>query len=263
MSNQIYIGFPTPSLDSLVECICGTQEPFTPDYFSWSERVGNKTDKVSDAERFGEFYQRAKKISFALLGNKVTYHVEPNTFRDDSRQATHGYLFVEFKRGFKRSVDILPLLKTLLEEVPGVTFGYACDYDESKHRHHLFKAWDDPSNHGGASSIEFTTGVDFRRYIPGIYWVTAFEQSYLQNVGLSHIKLSNKAVNEDKFSTKDGKEFYMYKFFDHAHEWKNHSSELDDFCMSQDRMFSLKRLAADIDAATSESDLDDIVKPWA
>lgn len=261
MSYEVFATFPHSSFFDLINRLKSLPSPFAPEYFTWGERVRNKADRVDDIERFEPFLQRGKKVSFCLVGNKISYDIAANAFRDNSRNPTDGRVLVEVKKGFKSRQNFNQLLPYLMETI-GSKFGFACNFDESNARHRVVKKWEEPELHGGASSVEFNVGTDFRNYIPGLYWVTAFELEYLLGNDITPEIIGEIAVENYSIKTTDGRTICYFKFFEKPDDWERHSEKIDEFCYNHPQFFSMQRLIKAIGATQSEEELNRIVSPW-
>jgi transcriptional regulator with XRE-family HTH domain len=260
MTDQVYVGFPTASLDKLVEKVIGLPAPFSPQFFTRGERVSSKLDRVDDSERFSAFYNRARRSSFGMVGEKIFFEFQPNVFRDDARKPLNGYLLVTFKKGFSHSDKLADLLVQLLD-VKGVSFGYVGQWEESSHRHRLKKTWGGST--AGAASTEMTIGVNFSKYVPGLYWKTAFSESYLSEHDLDVALISSLAIETNTYVSEAGIKFYIFKFYNDPKSWKDSIESLEEFCATNKQFFSMRRLQPNIDAATTEVELAEVIGPYS
>lgn len=259
MTDQIYIGFPTESLDALVNKVKRLPQQLAPQFFTRGERVSSKLDRLDDYERFSNFYSRARKSSFGMIGEKVFFEFQPNVFRDNLRAPKNGYLYISFKKGFQYKEMLTEVLTQLLE-VQGVSFGYVAPWKESSHRHRVKKIWQGTTT--GASSTEMTIGVDYTKYVPGLYWKTVFSESYLSEHNLDVRSLSSIAIETDIHATELGTKFYIFKFYNDAKMWESNIDFLEDFCMNNNQFFSMKRLRINIDSAQTEAKLAEVIAPY-
>lgn len=256
MADKVSLVFPMARYDQLVNAIRRLPSEFRPTYFSFSERVQSKENLIEDDEKFSDFFERSKRISTCLIGDKIAFDLNPNNYRDTERQPTHGKVFVDIKRGFKHK-DQLQKLLHLLIEAGDSPFGYVSEYAEWKSRNHLEKKWANPKNHAGSSSVSFVVGGDFRRYLTGLYWYTVFEEAYLRKHGVSPGKIAEIAIKYEQKSTNDGRNLHCFQFFDKSEKWLDHAEKLDNFCRDNKQFFSMLRVKDAIDAAETDDALNE------
>lgn len=258
MADKVSLVFPTASYDQLVNAIRQLPSELRPIYFSFSERVQSRENLIEDAEKFSDFFERSKRISTCLIGEKIAFDLSPNNYRDAERRPTHGKVFVDVKRGFKYK-DQLQKLLHLLIEASDAPFGYVGEYAEWQYRNYLEKKWANPKDHAGSSSISFVVGGDFRRYLTGLYWYTVFEEAYLQEHGVSPEKIAEIAIDYEQRPANNGRNFHCFKFFDSSKEWLAHAEKLDNFCRDNKQFFSMSRIKGAIDAAETDDALKEAV----
>jgi|GEM_PF-6112508 len=252
MNLTLKIHFPVENHEVLLDALRRLPKEIAPVYFSTTERVQSKSNRLDDDKKFAEFLPRSKQFSFSLIGDKISYHLSPTTFRGRNNVPTHGYLFVEVKRGFKYGDRVGELFVTLLE-LEGVSFGYMCDHDEFVHRNRLIKKWDEKQS--GSSGIEFVVGINFTKYVPGLYWKTAFSEIYLSRNNIDVEGLNAIALSKDVIRNESDNEIHLFTFYENSKNWKKHQDKLDSFVASQDEFFSLYRLRDSIASANSEKEL--------
>jgi len=260
MSLTLKINFPVEKHEALLDGLRQLPVEFAPVYFSTSERIQSKSNRLDDNKKFAEFLPKSKRFGFTLIGAKISYHLEPTMFRDGNNVPTHGYLFIEVKKGFKHNSNIGDLFAKLLN-IEGIDFGYMCEHDEFVHRNRLIKKWD--KKQAGASSIEFVIGSDFTKYVPGLYWKTAFSESYLSRNNVDIESLKSTAISEDVIRQEPNEKVYVFTFFDDSKNWEKYKDQLDSFIASQDGFFSLSRLQEKITTAQSEKELKQVVSKYA
>lgn len=242
--------------EKVVNTIRELPSEFRPIYFSFSDRVQSMENRIDNLQKFDDFFERSKRISTCLIGEKITFDLNPGSFRDEMLQPTHGYLYVYIKRGFKH-IDRLPVLLHLLIEGSQAPFGYISESAEWESRNYLEKEWKNPKDHAGASSISFPVGIDFRHYLTGLYWYTVFEDKYIRDRGVLPNEIAKITLEYDQKKTRDGRNLHCYKFFEKSNSWQEHAGRLDDFCRDNENFFSLLRLTCAINAANTKADLDD------
>ena len=252
MGLVINIGYPVDSHETLLARIRALPTEFVPRHFSTSEQVTDKKNLLSDDLKFSEFLQKSKRVGFTLVGEKISYHVSPTTYRDHHNIPTHGYIYVEIKRGFKYQDRIDQLFFDLID-TDGIEFGYMCEHDESQHRHRFKKTWN--SNQSGARSIELTIGTDFNKYAPGLYWRTVFANDYLARHGVEIEFLDRLALKIEPIDHRDPGGKNVYTFFDTWAQWPENQLRLDNAIASNESFFSMSRIGARVESVSSQEEL--------
>lgn len=244
--------FPIQQHDRLLDLLRGIQGSFAPIYFSTSERISDKRNVLSDKTKFGELKSRSKKFSFTLIGERISYHISPKSIRDSKRNVTHGTVMIELKRGFNNQNCLPSLLHSLLR-LDGVDYGFICEFNEYSSWHRHKKVW--PEDRIEAHSSEFLLGVNYAISGPGLYWITAFSETYASSVGLPLNDLSDLCVQKEKIERTNGSPMHVFQFFDASKSWPKESERLKAYASSNEALFQLDRAKKELQFVKSKKEL--------
>jgi hypothetical protein len=236
---MIKIGFyfPNEQLSILIETLLGLPHDLRPQFFSYGEKIRNKKDLVDDSERFEPFLKKALS-GFFLFSQKLLFQ----------------FLIAEnvdiqfFIEGVSRE-DAKLLVKQLSKCLPA--FGYVSNIDERRHRNTLAKQ----ASYGHQTA---GVGIDWRRYIPGIYWITVIPNTLIE---LHHVPFDKlKAAAEGCEESIPG--VWMLRFFDDPDKWQEHAERLDRLCAETPGIFSVSRVRPAFEAATTFLETEDVLYSW-
>lgn len=197
-----------------------------PTHYAEGERVRFKpTNSLSDALQLEAFLERHRG-GFFLHGEKfkvdVTLSDSPHpsevTFwasSADSRFTQHG----------------VAILETLDEFGP--VYGYAASWDEYRARNGLSIAFID----GG--QMEGWCGRDFRRYVPGLFWLNYFSKNYAGTFQIDVGTLQSR-INATLLATKNG---HILKLYEAPDRWGDRDNEVADAIFETPRFFSIRRVS--------------------
>jgi len=239
------VEFETGDLRAVVEVFCSLPEGLRPIRYSLAEDEPDQP--IGDTEKFLDSLADAG-LGPILKGEGVTYHIG---FFD-------GYVGEE--RVKSSSIDC----RCYLEKEPALAekfllhiaaarpaFGYACLPEEHDHRHKLSKR---------ASYGHQTAGVgkDWRRYLPGVCWLTVVPSSLAEKHGVPLEKLRVEASNVQEPTSG----VWVFRFFEHPDDWEKHAERLDRLCADIHGIFSIADARPAFEAASSFLETEDVLASW-
>jgi hypothetical protein len=132
-----------------------------------------------------------------------------------------------------------------------IIFGYACLSRERDHRNRI--ARDMPYGYH-----EAWVGRNYEKYLPGVYWFTAFSV-FLQNtwgINLDSLRnivesvtiLSNSAIFVQAYESPD--------------QWVQNACKIDEWCFSTPGCFSKERVEEQMLAARTFTELSDVISSY-
>jgi hypothetical protein len=129
-------------------------------------------------------------------------------------------------------------------------FGFACAPEEREHRNRV-------TVQQGAKTIESWVGRDFRRYVPGFYWLTLMNEaladkhdvplSVVEKVAIEHIELEGGQ--------------HLFRFYERPEEWRS-AAGVEKLCSSLPGVFDVEKIKSKLTAATNFLELNEILRGW-
>lgn len=237
------VEFETADLRAVVEVFCSLPEGLRPTRYSLGEDEPDHpiTEKYLDS-------LTGAGLGPILKGEGVTYHIG---FFD-------GYV------GEERVKSSSIVCRCYLETEPALAeeflvhmaaarpaFGYACLPKEHDHRHTLSKQ---------ASYGYQTAGVgkDWRRYLPGLCWLTIVPGFLAEKHGVPLEKLEAEASNVQEPTPG----VWVFRFFEHPSDWEKHAERLDRICADIPGIFSIADVRPTFEAASSFLETEDVLASW-
>ena len=212
MEAQFY--FVIEDLEFAVNAVLTLPGALKPEWFSLDESR-KVTISVNENKKLRSATSKAKS-GFFLHADKVSY----------------SFLITQAS-GFEIGVSGLDSsqARVLMDQLgrADAVFGYVAEWDERLHRNRLTKK----ASYG---LDEAWVGRDWRRYVPGVYWLTLVSERLLQmhNVPLEPLLAAAKS---EVAKLDNGS--YILRFFDSASEWRNESRRLDDLCETVPGLFAI------------------------
>ncbi len=234
---ETYFYFPNPCLPLLLEALLDLPADLRPQFFSYGERLKSKKDLVEDRDRFEPFLKKALS-GFFLFSKKLLFSF-----------LIRGGVEIELFVYKASNEDAKILVQRLSKCLPA--FGYASDVEEHRHRNTVSKQ---------ASYGHETAGVgnDWRRYIPGVYWMTVIPTTLAEQHGVSIDQLKALALEVEESIPG----VWILKFFELPEEWQGHVERLDRFCAEMPGMFSVENVRPAFEAATTFLESGAVLHPW-
>lgn len=229
--------FPNERLDAVIEALSRLTERLKPTQFGHDEGVKNAKDLVADGKRFRAFLEKSASGFFlyaesAIYSFGITKTIEVTIYVDgiDAQEAE--------------------VLLRALGPI-GVTFAYAADDAERKHRNRLVKK----ASYG---IDEAWVGRDWRRYIPGVYWLTLIPESLAEQHGTPLDELKKAAVSADEISPK----LWLMRFYDAPENWQTAKDRLDEVCARTIGVFSITAVRPLFEKTTTFFGTSTVLHEW-
>lgn len=217
-------------------------EAVRPLYFSEDEGTLGRDNRVDDKTLFETFMKKNPLGFFLYSKNKTCINIST---------PVSGFLKVTMDLAENLPEEMAEsMLRCLAHCMP--VFGYACEYDEYKHRHRLYAKF-------GKNKIEDWIGRDLNKYIPGLYWQTLLSNNILNAHNVRLADIVSKGVAVESY---EGDTVHLIKFFKSPRRWEENSDRLDGLCERVEGVFSRKSVEADLTGASNILDYDDVVSNW-
>lgn len=230
-----------PAIGKVITALDNLPSQFRPLYFSDSENKIDISNNIADTETFNEFQKNNKFGFFLFTKEKVKINI---TLREENFSEITVYFTEDFPEYLIS--DYVSCLTAL-----NPFFGFACEYEEYKHRNRYYKMI-------GINEIEDWVGRDLNKYISGVYWITLFSEKILDkhDVDINELYFeSTSCKNLNKESV------HLLKFYEKPRDWKDNITRLDNIC--EKKGFFSKY---SIDIATNNVDrlfeYDEIISQW-
>jgi hypothetical protein len=227
---------------SLAETLKALPEPIRPIYFAEDEGKIVKANRLDDEARFRAFLKENAIGFFLYAENRTCINISTPT-------VGYAKVTLDLAEGLPGELA-LALFRCLAESNP--VFGYACKYDEYKHRNRYYITL-------GKNNIEDWIGRKLDKYISGVYWHTLLPDGLLAKHGVKLTDLSAEAISTETLG--DGS-LHLLKFFENPEEWKENASRLDSLCERVEGVFSRRAVEAAVDGVTNFLEYDDIIAKW-
>lgn len=234
---EIGFNFANERLSLLIETLLDLPKSLRPKFFSHGEKIRTKKDSIDDRIRFDTFIEKASS-GFCLFSDKLLFNfliaknVDTQLFIDGASEED---------------------AKLLVQRLSGCSpsFGYAAHPAEHKHRNTVSKQ---------AFYGHQTAGVgnDWRRYVPGLYWLTVIPSSLAERHGVPLDKIKSEAV-EVKEPTPG---VWVLKFFTSPDEWPEHTEWLDRLCVGTPGIFSVTSVRPTFESAATFLETEAVLRPW-
>lgn len=233
----VALHYPSNKVDAVLNAAKQLPPWLRPTHYGHDEGVKNDLDVVSSENRFKAFLNEATS-GFFLYAEQTTYNVSVANGKETQ-------LFIECVN----SDDAGRLIRTL--GLAGAEFGYAADFAEVKHRNRLVKKIE----HG---VHEAWVGRDWRRYLPGVYWLTLVSERLANSHGIPMNRLTGAAIHAEKL----GPDLVLLQFFDVPEDWGAHKAELDGLCTQTTGVFSIDQVKPEFDKAKTFLETVAVLSKW-
>jgi hypothetical protein len=204
--------------------------------FSSDENATRAGDLVSDRNRFGKFV-REEASGFFLYASRATY-----SFRRVSPDA-----YVANISGIS-SIESRFLLSSL---AVFSCFAFACESGEYEHRNLLSKS-------AAYGQHEVWVGRDWKKYIPGLYWMVLISEALAEAHGISIDLLKSNAVELEQ----PAPGMWILKFFDRAESWRENARRIDSLIASMDGIFSIEMARNEFASAGNFIEASNVARRW-
>jgi len=227
-------------MDCAVQRLQDLPAHLRPHRYSANETDERTAKDLNDAERFGAFCA-ANPYGYFLFADRIHFNIDS--------APKHGFcsIVIEPDDDLLYEADAVELLK--LMTACDTSFALAACPDEYEHRNRYVKIL-------GANQIEAWVGRDLRKYLPGVYWLTAFSKA--------HRKIAENFISTfaaTYVETDSG--YYLVKAYTAAEEWRNHATRIDEWIANEPSIFSKQRILARLDSSRDFVTLNDRLAEWA
>jgi hypothetical protein len=144
----------------------------------------------------------------------------------------------------------LTLFQCLADYKP--VFGYACEYDEYKHRNRYYITF-------GKNHIEDWIGRRLEKYISGVYWYTLLSDGLLAQHA---VKLGDLAAEAVTCETLGDESLHLLKFFENSKSWGDNADRLDALCERTEGLFSRRVVESAVVGVTNFLEYDEVIAKW-
>ena len=202
----------------LFEGIAELPERVRPTHYGDGERPRKSAkNEISDAVRYRQFV-RDNLLSFFLYGPGCSFSSTPMNV-----ELEFG-LLAPIKR-FDPSLG-KPIMEVLARY--GAVYSFGADWEEYEERNgYTLQFVDKRTAHG-------FLGRDFRRYVPGLYWLNYFSDGYRDSMGIDAADLAMKLGGS--VSTSPGGTFLQ--LYDKPTDWRKRNDEVCPVIDETENLFS-------------------------
>lgn len=177
------------------------------------------------------------KAGFFLFSESVLYEVAISPKRSASVRAwSSDYTYLE---------QVSAAFSVLLYE-----FGYVCEAEERIHRNRIAA----PKSYG---VHEAWVGRDYRRYLPGVYWLTFVGRNLIAQYTSTLSATREVALDIQELS--GGCRVQLYA---NPAEWSGRAELIDTWCLETPGCFSKRYAEQDLEAAETFSEAAAAVAAW-
>ena len=221
-----------PVLDALMRL----PEPFKPVGFGYDADETAK-NRVDDTRRFEAFLAKSQS-GFSLYAERIQY-----SFNITAHKEFYVYAL---------DMDTSQALR-LVRELSrwSARFAYAADNDEYLHRNRLVKK----ASYG---TVEAWVGRDWRRYVPGLYWLTVISEELAQQHGVPLEALKDAALRVEE--TASGT--WLLRFFEKPDQWLAYVGQLDRLCEETPGLFAISRARPTFEQASTFLETTEALHVW-
>lgn len=229
-------------ITALIKALKTLPASIRPVYFAEDEGKITKANKLTDEMRFQTFLKKNPIGFFLYAENKTCIDISLPTTDYASitlymADELSPQLVVAFFQGFSNYQPV---------------FGYACEYDEYKHRNRHFITI-------GINHIESWIGRKLDKYISGVYWYTLLSDKLLKQHKVNLVDLAVEAIAVETLG--DGS-LHLLKFFERPEEWKSHIDYLDNLCERVEGVFSRRIVEKAVIGVSTFLEYDSIIADW-
>lgn len=224
-------------------------------HFGDGERPVRKPQfEIADQRRYAE-YLRRRGYGATLFGARFFVCASPSE-RVPSEISFYPFESRSEKKKAEHEAALLALAHELFQrfDARGAVYGFAGEHEEWRH-YNLYK-W--PCSRGSQRFNTSPSGKDFKRYVPGVYWMNYFSNAYADS---RRIAIEPLAATLGGEVTRCPNGVIWRAFPDHR-QWREHASKLADFVAGDDRFFSLRRLPPVPDGLSPPEEMAFMHKLW-
>lgn len=211
----------------------------SPSYFSASERVvRDRAHAVANGPALRAFLSTRREFTLATMAGTW----------DISEYSERRFKFTFYGRRTMLDAELASVVRRM---AGCCEFAYACEDREERARNRVEVELSD------GSSIESYAGVDLRRYLPGLYWIT-----YVSRGQIRKRKIDVDALGAQRVELlRTGVLLHMYE---DRRDWRDHFVRIGKTLAQQDAFFSRDRLDRSLSRLRSrtEAGVDRCLDRW-
>ncbi len=231
---------PSCRIDGAIESLRRADARISPVTYGSNESRTGTGKMVGSTEAFMEF-REANPCGFFLFAPSCRYDV---TIRNGEECSV---IMAEPDSGVFEIPDVLGILSALSSSA---SFAFACSLDEYHHRNMY-------SVKMGMNQVEAWVGRDVSKYLPGMYWITAFSEETARRIG----GLPFDSVPPVEIHVL-GAGLTALVLYPNAADWQDNVECVDRFCLHHAAFFSLPAIMPALKRASSFIELTSILGQW-
>jgi hypothetical protein len=257
--------------DRLIASLLSLPETERPRRYGLGERPTKCDGDVSDLEEFAGF--RKKYTTYNLRASKCGYERVMRRGKDSSLSVSSKYGIRRFRvedysqrarEPLKARAERCPegeeqsllIMEHVLKDVP-IRFAYAAQHDELSHRNGFYREYE---VNGGTMRMPLSVGLDYTRYFPGVYWMTAISADLLARHRI-HLDEFPEWLHVSTYAPLGGKT-YLLRPYDHSWQWQDYAAKIDDLCERLPGCFSVRRIREELMEALTPAEFSSAVARW-
>jgi hypothetical protein len=130
-------------------------------------------------------------------------------------------------------------------------YGYACRPDEMAHRNRIVAQ----KKYG---AHEAWVGRDFRKWLPGVYWINVVPSELLERHGLRIEEFNSIAHSIELIENKN----YLIELYASSDQWVSNSDKIDHWCEGHSGVFGRAQAKHDFDQAQNFLESSRVLERW-
>lgn len=214
-----YFANPEDVLRFALEGLVELPESLRPTHYG-EEELGRKTkdNEIANRRQFKQFVIKLRP-GFYLYGSGCSFDVVARTHRPSE------IVFWSPVKRFRPSLG-KPIMDIFARY--GAVYGFGADWDEYRERNGFFLRFIDNR------TVEGFLGRDFRRYVPGLYWLNYFSDAYRDSMEIDPADLAQKlggTVSTAPCGT-------ILQLYDQPTDWRERNEDVCHVIDETDNLFS-------------------------
>jgi len=231
---------PSSHIDGAIESLMRADAHLLPATYGSNESRAGTAGKVGSSTAFSEF-RRANPCGFFLFARSCRYDV---TIREGEE---YSIIMAEPDSGVFGITDVHGILSALCSST---SFAFACSLQEYHHRNRY-------SVQIGMNQVDAWVGRDLSKYLPGMYWITAFGAETVRRIG----GLPCDSVSPVEVHAL-GAELTALVLYPDPTDWEASAEHVDRFCRDHAAFFSLPAVMPILKGASSFIELTGTLGQW-
>ncbi|MCK6499053.1 MAG: hypothetical protein L6Q38_06185 [Nitrospira sp.] len=210
----------------LDESMAELPEEIRPTHFGNEQRIRRKAlNAIADRERFDHFRSKKQGGGFFLHGDRISVLLSPYP------GAVPSSIWVSMSKGDPRFVrHASTFLASFARH--GAVWGFAGEWDEYTARNQYRIVYVD---RGSCTGL---VGRDFRRYVPGLYWLNYFSNDYVRRMEIEVEALAARLGGIVTPIT-EGK---ILRLYEAPSDWTARRREVEDVIHQTKNFFSIRNV---------------------